>query len=79
MLLCFQVAHPLSGTPLHGCVQAAASRFFGLVECADDLVQVLCLHPAGADLLGPSFPRGTALVPLAKMSQTEGIQVVPCE
>lgn len=52
-------------------MQAEASRFFGLVEYADDLVQVLCLHPAGADLLGPSFPAGTALLALATMLEPD--------
>lgn len=80
MLFCLQVAHSPSGTRLRGCVQAEASRFFGLVEDADDLVQVLHLHPAGADLLGPSFPPAIALLPLAEMLHPDRRNSVhPCE
>lgn len=77
MLFCLQVAHYSSGTRLHGCVQTEASRFFGLVEYAGDLVH---LQPAGADLLSPSFPPAIALLPLAEMLDPDRRNSVhPCE
>ena len=58
-------------------MQAEASRFSGLVEYADDLVH---LQPAGADLLGPSFPPAIALLPLAEMLDPDRRNSVhPCE